>query len=49
MTYEMQKAYAEVYEVLHQMPQQYMKKIPKQMIELLEKEKLQDYEIEKDK
>lgn len=49
MTYEMQKAYAEVYEVLQQMPQEYIGKIPKKMIEMLEKEKLKDYKIELDK
>lgn len=49
MTYEMQKAYTEVYEVLQQMPQEYIGKIPKKMIEMLEKEKLKDYKIELDR
>lgn len=49
MTYEMQKAYAEVYEILHQMPQEYIRKIPKKIIEMLEKEKLKNYEIELNK
>lgn len=49
MTYEMQKAYAEVYEVLQQMPQEYIRKIPKKIIEMLEKEKLKNYEIELNK
>lgn len=49
MTYEMQKAYAEVYEILHQMPQEYMRKIPKKILEMLEKEKLKNYEMELNK
>jgi len=49
MTYEMQKAYAEVYEILHQMPQEYMRKIPKKILEMIEKEKLKNYEMELNK
>lgn len=45
MTYEMQKAYAEVYEVLHNMPKEYIQKIPKKIIEMLKENKLANYQV----
>lgn len=49
MTYEMRKAYAEVDEALHNMPQEYIEKIPKKIIEMLKEEKLKDYKVKLEK
>lgn len=49
MTYEMQKAYAEVYEVLYNMPHEYIEKIPKKIIEMLKENKLENYQVKLEK
>ena len=43
MTYETKQAYSEVCAVLDNMPNEYVSKIPKKIIDLFQAEKLQDY------
>ncbi len=45
MTYEMKKAYAEVSQILENLPQEYKNKIPNKILQILETEKLNDYKI----
>ncbi len=45
MNYEMRQAYTEVYQVLENMPHEYLNKIPLKILEILREEKLQDYKI----
>ena len=49
MTYETKKAYSEVCEVLENMPNEYVNRIPKRIIDLFQMEKLKDYEVNIDK
>lgn len=44
MTYETKQAYSEVCRVLENMPNEYVSKIPKKIIELFQTEKLENYE-----
>ena len=43
MTYETKQAYSEVCAVLDNMPNEYVSKIPKKIIDLFQSEKLKDY------
>lgn len=43
VTMQTKKAYTEILEVLKYIPKEYVKKIPKQIIEVFESEKLEDY------
>ena len=43
MTYETKQAYTEICDVLQYMPEEYVKKIPKKLINLFESGKLQNY------
>lgn len=45
MTYETRQAYAEICAVLDCMPNEYVIKIPKKIIELFQTEKLENYEV----
>ena len=45
MTYETRQAYSEICTVLEYMPNEYVKKIPKKVIELFQTEKLENYEV----
>ena len=44
MTYETKQAYSKVCRVLENMPNEYVSKIPKKIIELFQTEKLENYE-----
>lgn len=44
MTYETKQAYSEVCTVLENMPNEYVSKIPKKIIELFKTERLANYE-----
>ena len=46
---ETKKAYSEILEILKYMPLEYVEKIPKQLIEIFKKEKMEDYEPQIDK
>lgn len=45
MTYEMRQAYTEVYQVLENMPKEYVNKIPQKVIEMLKSAELENYKI----
>lgn len=45
MNFETRQSYAEIYEILQYMPDEYVKKIPRKLIELFQTEKLEDCEI----
>jgi len=45
MTFETKKAYTEMYVLLQYLPDEYVKKIPKRIIELFQTEKLENYEV----
>ena len=44
MTYETKQAYSEICIVLENMPNEYVSKIPKKVIELFQNERLENYE-----
>lgn len=50
MTYEIKRAYTEVYQVLENMPKEYRNKIPQNILKLLETARIEGYkqEIEKE-
>ena len=45
MTYETRQSYSEICMVLEYMPSEYVKKIPKKVIELFQTEKLENYDV----
>lgn len=45
MTYEMRQVYTEVYQVLENMPYEYVNKIPSKILEMLKETKLEDYKL----
>ena len=46
MTYEIRQAYTEVYQVLENLPIEYVNKIPLKILEMLKTTKLEDYKID---
>lgn len=45
MTYEMRQTYTEVYQVLENMPHEYVNKIPSKILEILKETKLENYKL----
>lgn len=45
MTYEIRQAYTEVYQVLQNMPHEYVNKIPSKILEMLKETKFEDYKL----